>query len=422
MKLASNETLYHILLKDLSSLERQVVESLPGVIESVSDEDLKSALSDHLEETKEHQTKIDKLLENAGKSPRGRKCKGMEGILAESDGFAAATGDDQARDIAIIAGARRVEHFEVAAYLSAIRLARELELDDDAKVLREILSQEEAADEKLSAVLTQLTPTAGGADAERDRREDSPQSLQRSYDMTGRYNDDRGYRDYDDRGRGGGYEGRSRGGHHSAEMQGRDEYGQFTGYRGSSGGRGDYDRDYDDRGRGGGYEGRSRGGHHSAEMQGRDEYGQFTGYSGGRGGDYGDRDYDDRGSRRYSSGGGSRGGPDYDDRGGITDSAGRHYTRESWEHAQEGRSRGGQHSHGGYGGGYDGGRGGYDDRGDYGGGRGNYGGGRGGYDDRGGITDSAGRHYTRESWERAQEGRSLGGQHSHGGGGQYRSR
>lgn len=134
-----------------------------------------------------------------------------------------------------------------------------------------------------------------------------------------------------------------------------------------------------------------------------------------------DYDDDDRGSRGGRGGGGGGGR-------GYTDSAGRHYSRESWERAQEGRSLGGQHSHGGRsGGGYDD----DDDRGGYGrsssrgsssrsssyddddrGSRGGRGGGSGG---GGGYTDSAGRHYSRESWERAQEGRALGGQHSHGG-------
>lgn len=197
---------------------------------------------------------------------------------------------------------------------------------------------------------------------------------------------------YDSEERFGGGEGRSRGGRRSSEMPERDEYGQFTGSRGgSSGGSSRYDDDddrgyssrrssssssrYDDeddrssrRRSGGGYdsderfggeEGRSRGGRHSAEMQERDEYGQFTGSRGGSSGGSSryDDDDDDRGysSRRRSSssryedddrrsggggGGGSRGGD-------VTDSAGRHYSRDSWERAQEGRARGGEHSHGG---------------------------------------------------------------------------
>ncbi len=511
MKLTSSEVLYHYQLKDLASMEKQIEAALPKFEEAATDEKMKELFSTHREETAEQLKKVEELLKAVGKSARGRKCKGIEGILAEGDEAASSTGDDDTKDQCLAAAARRVEHFEMAAYIGAIATAQALGREDDVRTLREILQEENRTDKKIAGLFDGALQSADDAGAEggletvaaNNSNGSSTMSYRdddRDYGRGGRsggYDDDRGYQgrssggrqsaqmqDRDDQGRfsgydddrggsgrggygGGGYGGRSSGGRHSAQMQDRDDQGRFTGYddddRGGSG-RGGYG------GGGGGYGGRSSGGRHSAQMQDRDEQGRFTGYddddgygrgggggggrrsSGGgggggqrfggydgrsRGGEHSaqmqDRDeqgrfigYDDDdsgssrgggGGRRYSSGGGGggRGGYD-DDRGYITDSAGRRYSRESWEAAQEGRSRGGQHSHGGGRGGYD-----DDDRGGYGGGRGSSGGNSGGGRGRGGdYVDSAGRHYTRESWEAAQEGRSRGGRHSHGGGGQYR--
>lgn len=409
MKLTSNEALYHVQLKDLASTEKQIEAALPAMEEAAKNESLKQAFATHREETAEQHRKIEELLKGVGKSARGRKCKGIEGILAEGAEAAESTGDEDARDLSLIAAARRVEHFEMAAYIGAIGTARALGREEDVEVLRSILEEEKQTDRKLAGLFGELTQTTSDEDAGGGAELVGSQHSNGSSSMSYQYDD----RDYDRRGRSGGYDdddrgygGRSQGGRRSSQMQDRDEYGQFTGYRGSSrggGGGGGYDED-----RGGGYDGRSRGGRHSAEMQDRDEYGRFTGYDDDRGGG--------RGNYGNSGGGGGSGrrfgGSEGRSRGGRhsaemqeRDEYGRFMGYDDDDDRGSGRSGGGggggrRHSSGGGGGG----RGGYDD------------------DDRGYITDSAGRRYTRESWEAAQEGRSRGGQHSHGGGGQYQGR
>lgn len=473
MKATNLEAVYLAQLKDLASVEKQLAAALPKVAEAAENERLKQLITEHHAETLEQGKKINALIESAGAKAGRKKCKGMAGIIEEAEELLTATGDGSAIDAMLISGAQKAEHYEIAGYGTAIAMASQLGKDEDRQVLEEILSQEKAADRKLSALATgSVNPEASNQDQDEEPGEPAMAGAsgqqfqtQRSMSMPRRDYDDydnrgsrggygrggsSGYYDDDEDNRGGGYAGRSSGGRRSSQMQERDEYGQFAGYSGGGGGRGRsyydddddsarggrsggrryssqggrYDEDDEYRGGGqrfGGYEGRARGGQHSAEMQERDEYGQFAGYSGGGGGR--GRSYDDDDTNGYPSGrrgssrggyGGGNGGGGYGRGGDITDSAGRHYTRESWERAQEGRSLGGQHSRGG--------RGGYDDddRGSSrysssGGGRGRSS--RGGYDDDdNGYTDSAGRHYSRESWERAQEGRSLGGQHSHGGG------
>ncbi len=452
MKLTSREVLYHYQLKDLVSMENQIENAIESLAEAATNEQLQQGLKDHHAQTQEQLKQVQKLLEKAGKSARGRKCKGIESILLEGEEAANSTGDDtDAKDAAIIAAARSVEHYETAAYLAAADSARALGLDDQARVLREIMNQEAETDRKLASVSQQINPISADQDsAEGSASSSDSPVLQRSSAMNTQYAQHQG--NYQGQGS---YEGRSEGGRHSAQMQGRDEQGQFTGYQGShnqggynQGGSGDYDYNRGRYQQGGGFEGpsgrhfqsedswermqegRSRGGYTSSHNQPRDEYGQFMGYGGQGGGQSGERRYSSGGGGNY--GGGNYGGGYNQGRGqgDITDSAGRHYTQESWERAQEGRSLGGQHSHGGYGGNYGGQQGNYGNQGNYGSQGGNYGN-QGHYGNQGGgyggnygggqgdITDSAGRHYTQESWERAQEGRSRGGQHSHGGGGNY---
>jgi len=380
MKLSSLEDVYYDHVRDLASTEKQLAQALGKLAEAANDEQLKKLFEEHKTETDDQLSKVEEILKNASKSARGRKCKATEGMVVDAQRLITATGDETVKDAALAKAGRETEHFEVFAYSAAIAMAKSLDKNEDAQTFEEILAQEREADSKLAQfmessagvhlssedVARAMSPRSQSGRGE--ERFATTQESERSSDMRRDY-DDR----YENRGysNGGGYEGRSRGGQHSAAMQDRDEYGRFTGR----------DEDY---GRGG--------------------------YSGGGRG----RDYDEDRGGRYSGGGSGRGGD-------ITDSAGRHYTEESWERAQEGRSRGGQHSHGGYGSdrGYDEDRG-SSSRGGYsrGGGR-DYDedrGGRyssGGYGRGGDITDSAGRHYSRESWERAQEGRSRGGQHSH---------
>lgn len=397
MKITSVETLYTSNLKHLYSVEKQLTAALEKLAGAASNEQLKQAFQDHLEETKEQLERIEQLLTNLGQSPGRKKAKGLEAIVAEGEEIINAEGDETAKDLGLIDAAQRTEHHEMSIYGCTAEYAKQLGREEDAQTLHTTLEEEKKADKKLTRIAKAL---ASGEEVSAEELESEDSSDEEGqYAVAGgmggaqQRTDQQGAVASAARNTGGFNHNSER----SSSMARRDEY------------------DYDN--------GRSYGGSRSSQMQERDEYGQFAGYGGGgRGGrSRYDEDDDDRGS---SSRGGGRSSSRYGG-GDITDSAGRHYSRDSWERAQEGRSLGGQHSHGGFGGGGGGGRSRYDEDDDR--GYSSRGGGRGRssrYDDEGDITDSAGRHYSRESWERAQEGRSLGGQHSHGGygggGGRYR--
>ena len=141
-------------LADLYSAENQLVEALPEVAQSANNAELKAALREHLDETRNHVTRLDQVFQSMGETSRDEHCDGMEGLISEGKEVLEASGDPDAKDAAIIAAAQRVEHYEIAAYGSARTMAEQLGLDDAARLLEETLQEEGEADKKLTTIAT----------------------------------------------------------------------------------------------------------------------------------------------------------------------------------------------------------------------------------------------------------------------------
>lgn len=138
-------------LKDLYNAEGQLVAALPKLAKAAHAEELRSAFQEHLEETRGHIERLDRIFQELGKNPKGKKCKGMEGLIDE--GKEVISGDaSPARDAALIAAVQRVEHYEIAGYGCARTFAQILGDNSAAKLLQEILDEEAAADEKLTSL------------------------------------------------------------------------------------------------------------------------------------------------------------------------------------------------------------------------------------------------------------------------------
>jgi ferritin-like metal-binding protein YciE len=139
-------------LKDLYSAEKQIVKALPKMVRGASSEELKTAMSEHLEVTKGQVTRIEEVFSHLEEKPRAKQCKGMEGLLTEG---AECLGEEEKgalRDLQLIGAAQRVEHYEIAAYGTAKAIAEKLGLEDAVALLNETLAEEEQADEKLTEV------------------------------------------------------------------------------------------------------------------------------------------------------------------------------------------------------------------------------------------------------------------------------
>lgn len=151
MKLETLNDVYLDNLKDLYNAEGQLVAALPKLAKAAHAEELRSAFQEHLEETRGHIERLDRIFQELGKNPKGKKCKGMEGLIDE--GKEIISGDaSPARDAALIAAAQRVEHYEIAGYGCARTFAQILGDNNAAKLLQEILDEEAAADEKLTSL------------------------------------------------------------------------------------------------------------------------------------------------------------------------------------------------------------------------------------------------------------------------------
>jgi len=150
MKGQSIEDLYVDQLRDLYDAERQIIKALPKMIRAAASDELKAALNQHLEVTKEQEQRIVQIFEGRGEKLKAQKCKGMNGVLEEGSELVEKDWEEVVRDAAIIAAAQRVEHYEMSGYGTACALATLLGEDEAAQLLEKTLEEEKEADQKLT--------------------------------------------------------------------------------------------------------------------------------------------------------------------------------------------------------------------------------------------------------------------------------
>jgi ferritin-like metal-binding protein YciE len=166
MSVGTMEELFIDELKDLYSAEKQITKSLPKMAKAATSPALKKAFESHLQETLGQLERLDRAFEILGKSPRGKTCNGMKGVLEEGAEVLEETEKGSAvRDAALISAAQRVEHYEMAGYGCVIEYAKTLGQKEIAKLLDETLTEEKAADSKLGQVAKQVNPAAMNAAA-----------------------------------------------------------------------------------------------------------------------------------------------------------------------------------------------------------------------------------------------------------------
>jgi ferritin-like metal-binding protein YciE len=172
-------------LKDIYDAENRLTKAIPKLVKKATNDQLKTALQDHLAQTEEHVSRIEQAFEQLDQSAKAKSCAGMKGIIEEGDEHAGENYDhDGLRDAAIIGAAQRVEHYEIAAYGTVIAHARLLGLDEIASLLGETLEEEKAADEKLTAIAESVVNV--DAESEEEKASSSQrESSRRGTAMTG---------------------------------------------------------------------------------------------------------------------------------------------------------------------------------------------------------------------------------------------
>lgn len=154
--------LYVEELKDLYSAEQQILKALPKIIKATRHSDLKRALETHRQQTEGHVERLERVFQELGMNAKAKKCAGMEGILEEGEDLIKEEPGPSVLDAGLISKAQHVEHYEMAGYGSVCAWANLLGHAEQARLLRQTLDEEKAAD----ALLTKLATQSINMDAE----------------------------------------------------------------------------------------------------------------------------------------------------------------------------------------------------------------------------------------------------------------
>jgi len=162
--LDSFETLFTDQLQDLYDAEQRLTKALPKMAAAAHNANLKSAFEQHLRETQNQVSRLERAFQMMSQTPKTKTCEAMKGLIAEGDEMVNAKGNPDVKDAALIAAAQRVEHYEISGYGTARTFAERLGRHDVAQLLQQTLQEEEATDKKLTALAEQqVNPQAAHA-------------------------------------------------------------------------------------------------------------------------------------------------------------------------------------------------------------------------------------------------------------------
>src|SRR5205085_27281 len=143
-------------LKDIFDAEHRLTKALPKLAKAADDESLAAAFEDHLKQTEEHVTRLERVFEILGETAKRKTCKAMVGLLEEGQEIMDEEAPPSIKDLGIIAAAQKVEHYEIATYGCLRAWAERIGESQIVKLLQKTLDEESAADEKLTSVSESL--------------------------------------------------------------------------------------------------------------------------------------------------------------------------------------------------------------------------------------------------------------------------
>jgi ferritin-like metal-binding protein YciE len=153
-------------LRDIFHGEKQLVKALPKMARAAKSTKLREAFEHHLEETKGQVERLEQVFEKLDARSSGKRCEAMEGLIDEAKEMIEEIKTPEVLDAALIMGAQKVEHYEIASYGSVRALADALGQDDILQLLEETLDEEKAADQKLNKLaISEINKTALAAAA-----------------------------------------------------------------------------------------------------------------------------------------------------------------------------------------------------------------------------------------------------------------
>ena len=152
MKMEDLKDLFIDELKDLYSAENQITKALPKMAKAATSPDLRKGFELHLEQTHGQIARLERIFEELGESPKGKKCHGMEGLLEEGKELMGEDAEPEVMDAGLISAAQRVEHYEIAGYGTVKTYAKLLGMAKAADLLEQTLNEEKETDTKLTGL------------------------------------------------------------------------------------------------------------------------------------------------------------------------------------------------------------------------------------------------------------------------------
>jgi ferritin-like metal-binding protein YciE len=180
--MANMESLEDLLkdeIKDIYDAEKQLTKALPKLIKKATAEELKTALANHLQETEEHIARLEQVFDLMQMPPRGKKCEGMQHLIAEGGEMIDECEEDATRDAVIIAAAQKCEHYEIASYGTIRVWANLLDHTDVGSIFEDTLEEEKTADLKLTEIAESFVneASAEAGDDEEEEKETVSKSV-----------------------------------------------------------------------------------------------------------------------------------------------------------------------------------------------------------------------------------------------------
>lgn len=155
------EDLFEDELKDIYNAEQQLLKALPEMVEASYSEDLQNAFNKHLEQTKRHVERIEKIFTRLRiDKDDENNCEAMEGLIKESKEIIEKFEKSPVRDSALIIGAQKIEHYEIASYGSLCELADVLGYSKVVEILDRTLEEEEMTDKNLTHIAQDVNDEA----------------------------------------------------------------------------------------------------------------------------------------------------------------------------------------------------------------------------------------------------------------------
>jgi ferritin-like metal-binding protein YciE len=166
----SLETLDELLveeIRDLYDAEKQLTRALPKMAKAATNQNLKTAFTNHLEQTKGHVTRLETVFERLGEKTKGKACAAMKGLIEEGQEQTQADAEGNVMDLMLIAAAQKVEHYEISGYGTVRAIAETIGNNEVADLLRQTEDEESETDGRLTEIAGELMlEVKGGASVE----------------------------------------------------------------------------------------------------------------------------------------------------------------------------------------------------------------------------------------------------------------